>query len=227
MLFRSLWKDLFNDNDGYINWYFENIYIESKTNIELDEDKLVGMLYKNSYHVGDEVKSFVSSYIVGVGVTPENQGEGIMKKMMLQVFDEAKKLNQEFIYLTPIDKKIYERFGFTYISTLEKYKIDFELLSNLKKTYKVIKFEKNKNDETTITKLRDFYEDISQNFYIKVLRDKKYYKQALSELFCEDGLLYVSYDLKNEINGYMFLNKDRDIVIKEFLFKDKIGRAHV
>ena len=51
-------------------------------------------------------------------------------------------------------------------------------------------------------------------------RGRDVYKKIFSELFCEDGEAYVSRDINGLINGYIFVLKNRDIVIKELSFRD-------
>lgn len=218
---KDLWKDLFNDEAEYIDWYFNNIYKEDTTKLYTNNDEIYGMLFENKYHlsVGDE--RFLGRYLVGVGVTPEHRGEGIMKKLLLESLNEAYRYGENFIYLTPIDKNIYERFGFSYISTLSKYELDFLELRDFKKQFKVEKIQNELYKEELLIKLREFYKEISQEYYVKVVREKENYRKTFSELFCENGLAYISYDLFGEVNGYMMLTKDENIVIKELLFKDK------
>ncbi|MGL5582762.1 MAG: GNAT family N-acetyltransferase, partial [Cetobacterium sp.] len=103
-----LWKDLFNDELDYINWYFDNVYNEENTKIFLKNNKVYGMLFENSYHISVGEDRFMGRYLVGVGVTPEKRGAGVMKELLLKSLKEAYDFGEEFIYLTPIDKKIYE-----------------------------------------------------------------------------------------------------------------------
>jgi predicted acetyltransferase len=218
---KNLWKDLFNDEWSYIDWYFENIYQENTTKTYLEDNYLKGMLFENKYHlsVGDE--RFLGRYLVGVGVAPERRGEGIMKNLLLKSLKKAKEFGEEFVYLTPIDKEIYEPFGFGYISKLSKYEVDFSALQEFKRKFKVEKIESTNYKEELLIKLKEFYRENSKEYFVKVAREKEDYKKILSEIFCEDGLVYISYDLFEKINGYIFLTKSKNICVKEFLFNDK------
>ena len=219
---KKLWKDLFNDEEEYIEWYFNNIYKEKYTKIYTDnKNKVCGMLFENKYHLSINDEKFMGRYLVGIGVTPEQRGEGIMKELLLKSMNEAYKYGEEFIYLTPIDKNIYERFGFTYISALSKYEIEFEELKNFKKKFRIQKIQEEISVEEILIKLKEFYLDVSKEYYIKVARQKEDYKTIFSEVFCEDGLAYISYDISGEINGYMLLVKNENILVKELLFKDR------
>ncbi|MGL5569321.1 MAG: GNAT family N-acetyltransferase [Cetobacterium sp.] len=218
---KVLWKDLFNDELDYINWYFDNVYNEENTKIFLKNNKVYGMLFENSYHISIGEDRFMGRYLVGVGVTPEKRGEGVMKELLLKSLKEAYDFGEEFIYLTPIDKKIYERFGFAYISTLSKYELEFPVLCDFKKEFKIEKIQDESYDQNILIKLKEFYREVSQEYYIKVAREKENYKKILSEIFCEDGLIYISYDIAGKINGYMSLVKSESIYVKEILFKDK------
>lgn len=218
---KMLWKDLFNDELNYINWYFDNVYIEENTKLFLENQKIYGMVFENKYHISVDDDRFMGRYLVGVGVTPEKRGEGIMRELLLKSLREAYEYNEEFIYLTPIDKKIYERFGFGYISALSKYELDFSMLFSFKRGCKIEKIQDENYDQNILIKLKEFYKEISQEFYVKVAREKDDYRKILSEVFCEDGLIYISYDIFGKINGYMSLTKSESIYVKELLFKDR------
>ncbi|MGL5376762.1 MAG: GNAT family N-acetyltransferase [Cetobacterium sp.] len=218
---KSLWKDLFFDEDSYINWYFDNVYSEKNTEIFCEKSELKGMIFQNKYHLAVENNQFMSRYLVGIGVTPEKRGEGVMRKLLLKVLREAYNYGEELIYLTPIDKKIYERFGFTYVSTLLKYDFPFSILESFKKKCRIEKIDSKKCSDELFLKLQEFYKLYSKDFYLRVARYKEDYKKILSELFCEDGIIYVSYDLFGKINGYMLVLKSEKLVIKEFLFLNK------
>ncbi|MGL5356152.1 MAG: GNAT family N-acetyltransferase [Cetobacterium sp.] len=218
---KKLWKDLFYDDTVYIDWYFDNIYLEKDTKIYSKDKNLEGMLFQNKYHIFIDKDKFMGRYLVGVGVTPEKRGEGIMKNLLLQSMTEAYNYGEEFIYLTPIDKNIYERFGFGYISSLVQYNVPLQSLSNFKKEFKVKKIDSANYNDKVLLELEEFYREYSKEFYIGVARDKNCYKDILSELFCEEGLAYISYDLYGKINGYVLLKNSEIIFVKEMLFKER------
>lgn len=218
---KMLWKDLFNDESDYINWYFDNIYKEEDTKMFLENKEICGMLFENKYHLSVDNQRFMGRYLVGIGVAPEKRGEGVMKELLLKSLKEAYDFGEEFIYLTPIDKKIYERFGFTYISSLSKYELSFSALCDFKKEYKIEKIQDENYNQNILIKLSEFYRGVSEEYYVKVAREKEDYKKILSEVFCEDGIVYISYDITGKINGYMSLTKSENIYVKELLFKDK------
>lgn len=218
---KMLWKDLFNDDLEYIDWYFDNVYIEENTKIFLENNRVYGMLFENRYHLAIADEKFMGRYLVGVGVSSERRGEGIMKELLLESLSEAYRYGEEFIYLVPIDKKIYERFGFSYISMLSKYKLDFSVLSDLKKEFRIERIQNENYEQTLLIKLKEFYKEVSKEYYIKVAREKEDYRKILSEVFAENGSVYISYDILGKINGYMSLIKPENIYVKELLFKDK------
>lgn len=218
---KMLWKDIFNDELCYIDWYFDNVYNEENTRLLLEKNKVIGMLFENRYHLSVENDRFMGRFLVGIGVTHERRGEGVMRDLLLKSLKEAYDFGEEFIYLTPIDKKIYERFDFSYISTLSRYELEFSVLSDFKKEFKIEKIQDESYNENILIKLKEFYREVSQEYYVKVAREKEDYKKILSEVFCEDGLVYISYDIFGKINGYMSLTKSKNIYVKELLFKDR------
>ena len=45
---KKMWRDLFQDEWEYIEWYFQNIYKEKTTRVQLENEKPIGMLFENS-----------------------------------------------------------------------------------------------------------------------------------------------------------------------------------
>ncbi|MEG0747710.1 MAG: GNAT family N-acetyltransferase, partial [Cetobacterium sp.] len=76
---KNLWKELFNDDLEYINWYFENIYCENTTRILKEDEEVLGMIFENTYDISVDKSDIMSRYLVGVGVAPHRRGEGIMQ----------------------------------------------------------------------------------------------------------------------------------------------------
>ncbi|MEG1807105.1 MAG: GNAT family N-acetyltransferase [Cetobacterium sp.] len=218
---KNLWKELFNDDLEYINWYFENIYCENTTRILKEDEEVLGMIFENTYDISVDKSDIMSRYLVGVGVAPHRRGEGIMQKLLLESLEDSKRRKEEFVYLTPIDNEIYKKFGFGYISSIAEYKLEFEKLKEFKKSHKIQKISKVSFSVEILDEIANFYNKITKNYFIKVGRDREVYNKIFSELFCEDGVAYISRDGSNEINGYMFVLKSEDILIKEILFENK------
>ncbi|MGL4970260.1 MAG: sterol carrier protein domain-containing protein, partial [Cetobacterium sp.] len=112
-------------------------------------------------------------------------------------------------------------FGFGFISKLSKYELSFFKLEDMKKNFKVEKVSEEQYDEKLLIDLKEFYAEISKDFYISVAREKDDYKKILSEVFIEEGIIYLSYDISGKINGYMSVLKGEKIVVKELLFKER------
>lgn len=216
--FKELWKELFNDSDEYINWYFKNIFKDNSYKYLKDESEVIGMLFENKYKIGVNDIELASKYIVGVGVVPHRRGEGVMNELLLNSIFDAKNNNCDILYLTPIDKHIYSKYGFSYVSTLSKYLIDFEVLKEFKKQSKLKKINKNSIDETLLKKLVAAYSFASSNYFSRVKREIKDFKNILSEVFLENGSVYLSENSSGEIDGYIFLLKNENIFVKELIF---------
>lgn len=217
---KRLWHITFNDSLEYIDWYFKEIYPKNDALIEIKKDRIIGATYINRYRyvAGYE---FSANYLVGISVPQEYQKQGIFKKMMLDILKKSYYQGDEVIFLTPIDKKIYSKYGFSYVGGLYSYECNFEHLRELKREYRVERIEKERDISS---ELSNFYKNHSAEFYLKVKRDKDRYDELISELRCEDGDIYIAYDSLDRIKGYMFLLRDENnISIKEILVADESG----
>lgn len=55
-----------------------------------------------------------------------------MSKLLISMLENSKKKDMPFVFLTPINPKIYRKFGFEYFSNIEYYNFSVEELANFK-----------------------------------------------------------------------------------------------
>ncbi len=218
---KKIWRIVFNDSYEYIEWYFENIYPKNNVLVELERDEIIGNIHVNRYSFMIN-KRFEGNFLVGIAVLPEYQGQRVMEKMMLKLLRESYEKGDEAIFLTPIDSKIYSKYGFSYISSLYSYKCEFSHFANLKREYTVKRIENSFLNTQFYEKISKFYGERMRSFFLKVERDVRRYEELISELRCENGEIYVAYNETMDIKGYMFLlKKEEDIQVKEILVSDE------
>lgn len=218
---KNIWKQVFNDESDYIEWYFKNIHDDNQVRLSKKDKKIVGMVYENKYKLDKKEK--YSKYLVAAGVLPTYRGEGILKEMIIEGFNEAKIQGLEFLYLSPVDKEIYTRYGYEFISDLLEYTMPISKLNEFKKLENTIVLERDQDiTDKVLKKLELFFAKILNSYNLKLYRDTHYIKKILSEIFCEEGVVFLSLDKSENITGYMPILKDKEsILVKEFLFRDK------
>jgi len=124
---RKLYEECFDDPESFVDYYYDekckdNIIIVSRENGEV-----VSMLHLNPYEMNVCGKVIKTYYVVAVATTSNRRHEGQMSRVFEKTFDFLQKENIPFIFLLPVDEKIYSWIGFETISSFYQEKIkDYE-----------------------------------------------------------------------------------------------------
>ncbi|MDU1911425.1 enhanced intracellular survival protein Eis [Fusobacterium sp.] len=216
-----IWKECFTDSENEVNFYFNEIY--KKENFLLLEDgnnEIKASLHENPYEIIINNEKLSSFYIVGVAVSPQYRGRGYMGELIRYSLRNAKEKGLDFVFLSPINTEIYKKYGFGYMSSLEKYTISIENIpfDKIDGAYKIKKVYDERNLYEDLTKV--YNKKMKDNFaYLK--RDESYYKRNLKEIENENGDIYIFY-FGIEPAGYIsFYKREENIEIREFFGLDR------
>ena len=123
---KEMWKDVFNDDDGYIDLFLEYKMKPEYTFIAVDNREIVGAVYSiYSPLVLSDGKTIPALYMCGICTKPEYRGEGIAGTLIENCIDFAKDNSIDLCYLIPANLSLfdfYSKFGFekaTYINKVE------------------------------------------------------------------------------------------------------------
>lgn len=89
-----------------------------------EDNKILGMLHLNPYHIRAGKKTYTLNYIVAVAVWKEYRRRGIMAEMLKKCFNDMHEQQQPFTYLMPANKAYYEPFQFRFVMDWEETMID-------------------------------------------------------------------------------------------------------
>lgn len=202
----KLWNTVFDEDQNFTKWYFDNIFKPEYTIAAFENGKLISMLQMLPY----ELKNFGKvSYIFGACTCPEHRGKGLMAKLI--AFSE--KLDREAgvtaSILIPQEKSLfnfYKRFGYEpyfkihYKEYFKQNKIDHSY------TFSEI-------DKKNITLLNQVYENSLSGTYF-VLRDEDCWAKQIDMFRSLGGNTFCVKDNDNLI-AYAFVWNDDSIVIQE------------
>jgi len=192
----KFWKDSFKDSEEQIKFYFDNIYNEKNYLVLEDNSKIVSSLHENDYIFNFNNKSIKSKYIVGVSSDIAMRNKGYMLKLLISMLEISKKKSMPFVFLTPINPKIYRKFGFEYFSNIEYYNFSIEELANFKlpsNNYSYIEI----NEENKKLYLKDLIKVYNSN-----MEDKFCYLEKVASAYIIFGL----YEENIEIRECMALD---------------------
>ena len=225
----KFWKDSFKDSEEQIKFYFDNIYNEKNYFVLEDNSKIVSSLHENDYTFNFNNESIKSKYIVGVSSDITMRNKGYMSKLLISMLENSKKKGIPFVFLTPINPKIYRKFDFEYFSNIEYYNFLVEELANFKfpkDNYSYIEInEKNKNlylDD--LIKIYNF--NMKDNFcYLE--RDNFYFNKILKEANSDEMKTFILYKNKVASAYIIFGLYEENIEIRECMALDSISYKEI
>lgn len=113
---KVLWKHCFpGDTDKFIDYYFDEIYKNTESLIELEDGQPVAFLQMIPYSIQMGETIYTGGYLSGVMTHPEYRNKGYMAKLLNASFDEMGKKGYDYTFLIPQEEwliKVYEKFGF-------------------------------------------------------------------------------------------------------------------
>ena len=225
----KFWKDSFKDSEEQIRFYFDNIYDEKNYLVLEDNSKIVSSLHENDYIFNFNNESIKSKYIVGVSSDVTMRNKSYMSKLLISMLENSKKKGMPFVFLTPINPKIYRKFDFEYFSNIEYYNFSVEELANFKllsNNYSYIEInEKNKNlylDD--LIKIYNF--NMKDNFcYLE--RDNFYFNKILKEANSDEMKTFILYKNKVASAYIIFGLYEENIEIRECMALDSISYKEI
>lgn len=216
-----IWKECFTDSENEVRFYFDELY--RKENFLLMEDgekEIRASLHENPYEMIMNNEKLSSFYIIAVAVSPQYRGKGYMGELIRYSLRNAREKGLDFVFLSPINTEIYRRYGFGYMSSLEKYSISMENIpfERIDRAYEIKKVSEEKN---LYEDLIEIYKEKMKNSFVYLERDENYYRRALKEMENENGDIYIFY-LENKAAGYISLYKrEGSIEVRELFGLDK------
>ena len=221
----KFWKDSFKDNEEQIKFYFDNIYNEKNYLVLEDNSKIVSSLHENDYIFNFNNESIKSKYIVGVSSDITMRNKGYMSKLLIAMLENSKKKDIPFVFLTPINPKIYRKFGFEYFSNIEYYNFSVEELANFKlpnNEYSYIEInEKNKN--LYLNDLIKIYNTNMRGNFSYLERNDFYFDKILKEAISDEMKAFILYKNKVASAYIIFGLYEENIEIRECMALDSIS----
>ena len=225
----KFWKDSFKDSEEQIKFYFDNIYNEENYLVLEDNSKIISSLHANDYIFNFNNESINSKYIVGVSSDVTMRNKGYMSKLLISMLENFKKKSMPFVFLTPINPKIYRKFGFEYFSNIEYYNFLVEELTNFKfpnNNHLYIEInEENKN--LYLNDLIKIYNSNMKGNFCYLERNNFYFDKILKEANSDEMKTFILY--KNKVaNAYIIFGLyEENIEIRECMALDSISYKEI
>ena len=225
----KFWKDSFKDSEEQIKFYFDNIYNEKNYLVLEDNSKIVSSLHENDYIFNFNNESVKSKYIVGVSSDIAKRNKGYMSKLLISMLENSKKKSMPFVFLTPINPKIYRKFGFEYFSNIEYYNFSIEELANFKLSdndYSYIEINE-KNKKLYLKDLIKVYNSNMEDKFYYLERDDFYFDKILKEAISDEMKIFILYKNKVASAYIIFGLYEENIEIRECMALDGISYKEI
>ena len=225
----KFWKDSFKDSEEQIKFYFDNIYNEKNYLVLEDNSKIVSSLHENDYIFNFNNESIKSKYIVGVSSDITMRNKGYMSKLLIAMLENSKKKAIPFVFLTPINPKIYRKFGFEYFSNIEYYNFSIEELANFKlpnNDYSYVEINE-KNKKSYLVDLIKIYNFNMRDNFSYLERDNFYFDKILKEAISDEMKTFILYKDKKACAYIIFGLYEENIEIRECMALDSISYKEI
>ena len=208
---RKLWKQSFDDQDAYMDYYFSNVATRNHIFVVKEGSKIISMVHLNPYTLAETTAGATiykkGGYIVGVATAPEFRRQGIMSMLMKRVLAYAAENDYDHIYLMPEKEIYYKALGFAPV--VESGFYDITGLKPEKNDYELCRLE-----AITDEQLQRFSEKLTQCHDLFVPRTRAYLEDLRMECQSLSGDVYIIKD-ENEIAavyGTMYDGERAEIV---------------
>lgn len=221
----KFWKDSFKDSEEQIKFYFDNIYNEKNYLVLEDNSKIVSSLHENDYIFNFNNESIKSKYIVGVSSDITMRNKGYMSKLLISMLENSKKKSMPFVFLTPINPKIYRKFGFEYFSNIEYYNFSIEELVDFKlpnDDYSYIEINE-ENKKLYLKDLIKVYNSNMEDKFCYLERDNFYFDKILKEAISDEMKIFILYKNKVASTYIIFGLYEENIEIRECMALDGVS----
>ena len=111
----TLWKDVFGDEDGYIDLFFARAFPGAHPFAVIENGEVKSVLYLLDCRLQAGEQLFEGYYLYAAATKPQYRGKGLMRSLIEEAKAFMHETQKDFIVLVPASKSLYayyERFGF-------------------------------------------------------------------------------------------------------------------
>ncbi len=200
---RELYEKVFSDSKEFVDYFFAKEIKSCNVLGGFFSDELVSMMFLNKKRLCFNDKIIEGSYIYAVATDEKYRNRGFMGMLMKRVIEDKKK--DEFIYLIPVNDRIYERHGFELIRESYQHRID--------ESFNASGYSIEYNFD--IMDLTRFAESVIEKGAVNVLLDRAYFERIIKMTECDGGRVCLIIDDDKTIHSIIVtgLKDDKECII--------------
>ncbi len=193
---RKLYEEVFNDSKELIDYFFEEGIKSCRVLGGFFFDELICMMFLNEKFLCYNEKIIKGCYIYAVATDEKYRKKGYMGTLMKRVIKD--RAESEFIFLIPVNEKIYEKHGFELIKQATDYKIN-EMNDIL--GYRI-------QCDFEIEDLVKFTDSIKENDTLNFLYNSDYFNKRIKLAKAEGGNIYLIIDEDKSIKAIIITGRN-------------------
>ena len=218
---RKLWKDIFGDDDSYLDLFFKVKYNPETTFVIKENKEIVAMLYAEVNTVIKNKKELTGAYLCGIATKESSRGKGYASKLIEYALENLKGI--DVFYLIPAEESLFEyykRFGFEPFSYFDKTEIQPEEVDKIP----------GYTEDFSYDLLNGFYEATLNGCYIKRSYEdfKAIYDCYKRFMIFDDGYIvyYISKGILT-ITEYTIDFEKADLTGKYLMAKNQLEKGYI
>ncbi len=206
---KQVYKICFNDEDEYMDFFYDKTFNLTETFAALDEEKVISMATTFFVELNAYDKKYKGIYLYAVSTLPSHRGKGLMRKVEEYIKNYYKNQDYDFICLVPTNESLIGMYG----------KLGYDVV--LKLGFKTIK-KSDICDDSVYSEISVMTKDefiTERKRYLSTLNSYIEFDETLYD-YIYDELIFDEFDIiqiKNEFaTGYIICKKyDKKLYIKE------------
>lgn len=210
---KAMWKNIFGDNDKYLDAFFNKVYIDENTLVHVENHRVVSSLYMIPYKMPADGGEKKVVYLYALATDPAYRGRGIMSRLIKKSLEISAQRGYSLSALIPAEESLFEYYRqFGYRECFTK--------TTITKTIEQIEMEAEGHEALVLNKAneRQIWDAYTKSeFYSSecIILSEEQNKFYIETLLSEGGEALI-FDTGQKKNGYALLKQeDRKILIYE------------
>ena len=203
---RPLYEEAFDDAGAFVDYYFQS-YVKGRSKCLVDEeaDKVVSMIsiHQKQWRLrnGESCRVW---YLYGIATGKAYRRQGRMRRLMERVLADGRRESIAYIYLIPVNPKVYEELGFQLVDKGMTVCPEMQELQSEKSSMWVALAEvEAKQSVSGETGGIDIYEKLVEDYEVfcqacrwdaYIEKDGSYFREQAMRARLEQGDIYLLYE---------------------------------
>ena len=195
---KEIWELRFHDSLSFMDWYFSERYAPETSFCAEEDGRIISIAHGSVMQLRVRNVTFPAMMISGVATLPGYEGQGLMKRVLLALFEECRRRNIPLAFHKPSHFSIYRAVG------------EFPCYDALFHTREVEPDSPVSWDALASSdELLRIYEHATARYSGLVIRSKGDMEKRVRDLTC-DGTRFLLHRTGGIVDGYLFASEEDD-----------------